>query len=121
MRQKEIAMATFTQTFDIPERETPETCSTSTQTDQKPIGTASLASKSAQTIKKSAKSTSDAGHSGGKDDSHLLATIRGMRIDLAIKEKAMQRLTRELEECKKTVKKLQKEKDGRFDDRKMER
>lgn len=32
-----------------------------------------------------------------------------MRVDLAIKEKALQRLTRELDECKKTIKKLQKE------------
>lgn len=41
-----------------------------------------------------------------------MATLRGMRVDLAIKEKAMQRLTRELDECKKTMKKLQKERDG---------
>lgn len=46
--------------------------------------------------------------SGGNDNdsTHLLATIRGMRVDLAIKEKALQRLTRELEECKKTMRKL---------------
>lgn len=50
----------------------------------------------------------------GKDDAHLLATIRGMRVDLAIKEKALQRLTRDLDECKKTIKKLQKERDGKF-------
>uniref|UniRef100_A0A182LSS6 Centrosomal protein of 162 kDa n=1 Tax=Anopheles culicifacies TaxID=139723 RepID=A0A182LSS6_9DIPT len=47
----------------------------------------------------------------GKEDAHLLATIRGMRVDLAIKEKAVQRLTRELDECKKTIKKLQKKKE----------
>uniref|UniRef100_A0A182T2M1 Centrosomal protein of 162 kDa n=1 Tax=Anopheles maculatus TaxID=74869 RepID=A0A182T2M1_9DIPT len=46
-----------------------------------------------------------------KEDAHLLATIRGMRVDLAIKEKAVQRLTREVDECKKTIKKLQKKKD----------
>lgn len=51
-------------------------------------------------------------HASAKEDAHLLATIRGMRVDLAIKDKAMQRLTRELEECKKTIKKLQREKDG---------
>lgn len=49
-----------------------------------------------------------------KDDAHLLATIRGMRVDLAIKEKGLQRLTRDLDECKKTIKKLQKERDGEF-------
>ncbi|XP_073832244.1 uncharacterized protein [Musca autumnalis] len=47
-----------------------------------------------------------------KEDAHLLATIRGMRVDLAIKNKAMQRLTRELDECKKTIKKIQKEKEA---------
>ncbi|XP_037931921.1 centrosomal protein of 162 kDa-like [Teleopsis dalmanni] len=52
-------------------------------------------------------------HAAAKEDAHLLATIRGMRIDLAIKDKAMQRLTRELDECKKTIKKLQREKDAK--------
>ncbi|XP_055615737.1 centrosomal protein of 162 kDa isoform X2 [Toxorhynchites rutilus septentrionalis] len=46
-----------------------------------------------------------------REDAHLLATIRGMRVDLAIKEKAVQRLTREVEDCKKTIKKLQKERE----------
>lgn len=44
-----------------------------------------------------------------KEETHLLSTIRGMRVDLAIKEKALQRVTRELDECKKTIRKLQKE------------
>lgn len=48
-----------------------------------------------------------------KEDAHLLATIRGMRVDLAIKNKALQRLTRELDECKKTIRKIQKEKEGK--------
>lgn len=43
-----------------------------------------------------------------------MATLRGMRVDLAIKEKAMQRLTRELDECKKTMRKIQKERDGKW-------
>uniref|UniRef100_A0A2M4CG46 Centrosomal protein of 162 kDa n=2 Tax=Anopheles darlingi TaxID=43151 RepID=A0A2M4CG46_ANODA len=47
-----------------------------------------------------------------KEDAHLLATIGGMRVDLATKEKTVQRLTREVEECKKTIKKLQKKKEG---------
>lgn len=48
-----------------------------------------------------------------KEETHLLTTLRGMRVDLAIKEKAMQRLTRELDECKKAMKKMQKERDGK--------
>ncbi|XP_055843279.1 centrosomal protein of 162 kDa isoform X2 [Episyrphus balteatus] len=51
-------------------------------------------------------------HAAAKEDAHLLATIRGMRVDLAIKDKAMQRLTRELDECKRTIRKLQKEKEA---------
>ncbi|XP_035794948.1 uveal autoantigen with coiled-coil domains and ankyrin repeats protein-like isoform X2 [Anopheles albimanus] len=47
-----------------------------------------------------------------KEDAHLLATIGGMRADLATKEKTVQRLTREVEECKKTIRKLQKKKEG---------
>lgn len=53
-------------------------------------------------------------HLAAKEDAHLLATIRGMRVDLAIKDKAMQRLTRELDECKKTIRKLQKEREGKL-------
>lgn len=49
-----------------------------------------------------------------KEETHLLSTLRGMRVDLAIKEKAMQRLTRELDECKKAMKKMQKERDGQW-------
>ncbi|XP_067641881.1 uncharacterized protein [Eurosta solidaginis] len=56
-------------------------------------------------------------HTAAKEDAHLLATIRGMRVDLAIKDKAMQRLTRELEECKKTIKKLQREKEAMKSDK----
>ncbi|XP_004537760.1 uncharacterized protein LOC101461475 isoform X2 [Ceratitis capitata] len=56
-------------------------------------------------------------HAAAKEDAHLLATIRGMRVDLAIKDKAMQRLTRELEECKKTIKKLQREKEAQKSDK----
>lgn len=54
-------------------------------------------------------------HLAAKEDAHLLATIRGMRVDLAIKDKAMQRLTRELDECKKTIRKLQKERESEFE------
>lgn len=77
--------------------------SVSTQTEHK-SPTASPAPRAAAPAKKPTKQNIPT-----KDDTHLLATIRGMRVDLAIKEKALQRLTRELDECKKTIKKLQKE------------
>lgn len=79
-------------------------CTTaSTQTEPKSPTLLSPASKATPSKKPSKQSVST------KEETHLLATIRGMRVDLAIKEKAMQRLTRELDECKKTIKKLQKE------------
>lgn len=99
------------QTFDVPERDTVERCSTASQTDFKFPSTTTPAK--TLPIKKS-KSSSDSLHMNGKDDSHLMATIRGMRVDLAIKEKAVLRLTRELDECKKSIKKLQKEKEGEY-------
>ncbi|XP_030378529.1 centrosomal protein of 162 kDa [Scaptodrosophila lebanonensis] len=49
---------------------------------------------------------------GSKEESQLLSSVRGMRVDLAIKNKAMQRLTRELDECKKTIRKLQRDRES---------
>lgn len=99
-----------TQTVEVTvaEKESPNTNSVLTQTDFKTLATAKTATSVAT---KKAKDGA-AATSNGKDDAHLMATLRGMRVDLAIKEKAMQRLTRELDECKKTMKKLQKERDG---------
>lgn len=107
--QPPIVSATFTQTGDIELREFSgniiadtiaiDTVAKSTQTDfRMPSGNSKPGPS-----KKSKQDTSD---------SHLMATLRGMRVDLAIKEKSMQRLTKELEECKKTIRKLQKENEG---------
>lgn len=109
MKTNHHKIVMINQTFDVPERDTVEKCSTACQTDFKFPSTNTPAK--TLPIKKS-KSSSDSLHMNGKDDSHLMATIRGMRVDLAIKEKAVLRLTRELDECKKTIKKLQKEKEG---------
>ncbi|EDV91814.1 GH24394 [Drosophila grimshawi] len=46
-----------------------------------------------------------------KEDTQLLSSVRSMRVDLAIKNKAMQRLTRELDDCKRTIRKLQRERE----------
>lgn len=98
-----------TQTLRLNDTDKPSSCalaSVSTQTEQKsPI--TSPATKSTPVKKPATKQSMSS-----KEETHLLATIRGMRVDLAIKEKALQRLTRELDECKKTIKKLQKENDG---------
>lgn len=107
IKSNQHKVLTINQTFDVPERDTVEKCSTSSQTDFKFPATNTPAK--SLPIKKS-KSSSDS--LNGKDDPNLMATLRGMRVDLAIKEKAVLRLTRELDECKKTIKKLQKEKEG---------
>lgn len=110
--------SSFTQTEDFSEKEFIKTRSISVQTDSRLTGAGAGRNQSAGPKRASSASA------GGKipnslsdsqiqsrEDAHLLATIRGMRVDLAIKEKAVQRLTREVEDCKKTIKKLQKERD----------
>lgn len=47
-----------------------------------------------------------------KEDAHLVATIRGLQADLSNKEKVIAKLQRELDEFKKTNRKLQKEREG---------
>ncbi|RZF43361.1 hypothetical protein LSTR_LSTR001622 [Laodelphax striatellus] len=46
-----------------------------------------------------------------KEDAHLLATIRGMKLELSSKEKEMMKLSRELEDARKTNKRLQRERE----------
>lgn len=55
------------------------------------------------------------GGGGQLQDSQLLSSVRSMRIDLALKNKAMQRLTHELDDCKKTIRKLQRERERERD------
>lgn len=106
---------TATQTLDTPEKETGQSRSVGVQTS----GTSNPPSRSgsAQSINGPKKSTKIPNSQSDnqiqpKEDAHLLATIRGMRVELALKEKAVQRLSRDLEECKKTIRKLQKERDN---------
>lgn len=108
---KESKTTTSTQTLDVPEKEGVESRTIGVQTSNPPSR-----SGSSQSITNAKKTTSTKPPSSessvqSKDDAHLLATIRGMRVELAIKEKAVQRVMRELEECKKTIRKLQKERD----------
>ncbi|CAH1997649.1 unnamed protein product [Acanthoscelides obtectus] len=48
----------------------------------------------------------------GKEETHLLATIRGLQADLANKEKVVTRLQKEVDDLKKTNRRLQKEREG---------
>ena len=110
---KKNLITNFTQTDEIPEKEI-KTRSISVQTARAGSTTASATNPPRKSV--SAGSRLSNSHSDSsiqnKEDAHLLATIRGMRVDLAIKDKAVQRLTREIEECKKTIRKLQKERDA---------
>ncbi|XP_075238176.1 uncharacterized protein LOC142334215 [Lycorma delicatula] len=59
--------------------------------------------------------TSGAGPSGGsgsnKEDAHLLATIRGMKLELSKKDKDIIKLNKELEDARKTNRRLQRERE----------
>lgn len=109
---KEPGISQSTQTLDIPDREKVSCRTFGVQTSNPPSR-----SGSAQSInggsKKNLKIPNSQSDSSiiTKEDAHLLATLRGMRVELAIKEKAVQRLSRDLEDCKKTTKKLQAERD----------
>lgn len=96
-----------TQTDAINDKVANETIST--QTDFKLPTVTSPTPKSTSVTKKPPKQIVSS-----KEETQLLATVRGMRVDLAIKEKALQRLTRELDECKKTIRKLLKENEGLY-------
>jgi len=113
-----------TQTLDIPERETVEHRTIGIQTASSTSNPPSRAN-SSQSIsgKKNGKIPTSQSDSSipPKDDAHLLATIRGMRVELAIKDKAVQRITRDVEECKKTIKKLQKERDNYLSSKEKEK
>ncbi|XP_066246795.1 centrosomal protein of 162 kDa-like [Euwallacea similis] len=47
-----------------------------------------------------------------KEDAHLLATIRGLQADLSNKEKVVSKLQKEVDEARKTNRRLQKEREG---------
>lgn len=47
-----------------------------------------------------------------KEDAHLVATIRGLQADLTNKEKVITKLQKEIDELRKTNRKLQKEREG---------
>lgn len=112
---KSSMVVASTQTLDVPEKETVQSRTIGVQTSS--ASNPPSRSGSAQSVsgpKKGTKIPTSQSDSSiqSKDDAHLLATIRGMRVELAIKEKAVLRLTRELDECKKTIRKLQKERDN---------
>ncbi|XP_050297837.1 centrosomal protein of 162 kDa [Anthonomus grandis grandis] len=49
---------------------------------------------------------------GHKEDAHLMATIRGLQADLTNKEKVIQKMQKEIDELRKTNRRLQKEREG---------
>lgn len=123
-RLKQITQNAFVQTDAVPDNEFDQKRSVGSQTDNKfssgikPPSASSNNSSNKKQVKlsnsysESTLSQHVTAPAKDKDDAHLMATLRGMRIDLAIKEKAMQRLTRDVDESKKTIRKLQKERDG---------
>ncbi|CAK9817542.1 Centrosomal protein of 162 kDa [Anthophora quadrimaculata] len=52
-----------------------------------------------------------------KDDAYLMATIRGLKLELASKDKTVSKLTKEFQELQKTNRRLQKEREKLLNDR----
>ncbi|KAL6261866.1 hypothetical protein P5V15_006952 [Pogonomyrmex californicus] len=52
-----------------------------------------------------------------KEDAHLLATIRGLKLEIANKDKAISKITKEYQELQKTNRRLQKEREKLLNDR----
>lgn len=104
LKKKNNCFDMYTQTStplhvqDFPEK---ESTSASTQTDTVPTKPPKVIA-----VKTSAKIQE------GKSESHLLATIRGLQADLSGKEKAILKMQREMDEIRKTNKRLQKEREG---------
>lgn len=56
-----------------------------------------------------------------KEDTHLIATIRGLKLELSNKEKTILKLTKDFQELQKTNKRLQKEREKLLNDKKTYR
>ncbi|XP_066597511.1 centrosomal protein of 162 kDa [Prorops nasuta] len=54
-----------------------------------------------------------------KEDAHLIATIRGLKLELANKEKTILKVSKEFQDLQKTTKKLQKEREKFLNEKKM--
>ncbi|KAG7210091.1 hypothetical protein KM043_011661 [Ampulex compressa] len=52
-----------------------------------------------------------------KEDTHLIATIRGLKLELTNKDKTVSKLTKEYQELQKTNRRLQKEREKLLNDR----
>ncbi|KAK2588952.1 hypothetical protein KPH14_001807 [Odynerus spinipes] len=52
-----------------------------------------------------------------KEDAHLIATIRGLKLELVNKDRAVSKLTKEYQELQKTNRRLQKEREKLLNDR----
>lgn len=49
-----------------------------------------------------------------KEDSYLVATIKGLQVELTAKQRTIGKINRETEELRKNLRTLQKEKEGKF-------
>ncbi|XP_020281350.1 centrosomal protein of 162 kDa isoform X2 [Pseudomyrmex gracilis] len=52
-----------------------------------------------------------------KEDAHLIATIRGLKLEITNKDKAISKITKECQELQKTNRRLQKEREKLLNDR----
>ncbi|KAJ8923377.1 hypothetical protein NQ315_001935 [Exocentrus adspersus] len=102
LKKKTDTFDVYTQTIldeKIPQK---ETFTVSTQTDAIPTKPPKIVA-----VNKPLKITEHV-----KEDAHLIATIRGLQTDLANKEKVITKLQKEVDDLRKTNRRLQKEREG---------
>lgn len=80
--------------------------------DEQKIPQKETTTKATQTVNKSVAPPKRGDAAAAREETHLLATIRGLQADLANKEKTLMRVNKEMEELKNTNKRLQKEREG---------
>lgn len=79
--------------------------------DEQKIPEKETATKATQTQKPTTTQNKRA-ETTNREETHLLATIRGLQADLANKERTIVKMNKELDELKNTNKRLQKEREG---------
>ncbi|XP_017798570.1 PREDICTED: centrosomal protein of 162 kDa-like [Habropoda laboriosa] len=109
IKNRKVYNDMFTQTVTKPME------NKSVETIRKQERTGSFEKEEKKEQKSSAKPTLKSQNS--KDDAYLMATIRGLKLELTNKDKTVSKLTKEFQEIQKTNRRLQKEREKLLNDR----
>ncbi|OAD54272.1 Protein QN1 like protein [Eufriesea mexicana] len=111
MKDRKVCNDMFTQTTSKPVE------NKGVETVRKEERTGSFEKEEKKDQKSSAKATLKSQNS--KEDAYLMATIRGLKLELANKDKAISKLTKEFQDLQKTNIRLQKEREKLLNDRRF--